>query len=131
MEKKELRRIPDAELDIMLVLWKRARPMKIIEIFEDMQQIRPCTKTTIHSLLERLCDAGFVKIDFSEDRRAYKIITPLVSEEEYRAAESENFVNRLCRGRWQTLMASLMDSGAIGEEDLAEMEAILKHKKGD
>ncbi|MBQ2724681.1 MAG: BlaI/MecI/CopY family transcriptional regulator [Clostridia bacterium] len=129
---RKIQRIPDAELDIMLILWENSRdgvyqPSKIIDVFKGMQSVRPCTRSAIHSLLDRLASRGFVKIEMMEDAPiAYKHITPLISEEEYREAESENFVDKLCRGNWKTLIATLVDNGTIGDSDIDEIEKLLK-----
>ncbi|MBQ8509030.1 MAG: BlaI/MecI/CopY family transcriptional regulator [Clostridia bacterium] len=123
---KSIPRLPDAELDIMLVLWRKNEPSRIGEIHAALQETRPCTKPALHSLLERLSDKGFVSIDHVEDARPYKLFTPLVSERDYRAAESRSFIDRLCRGRWQTLIASLVDSDEISRDDLDEIRALLE-----
>lgn len=129
---RKIQRIPDAELDIMLILWENRKdgeylPSKIIDVFRGMQEVRPCTRSAIHSLLDRLALKGFVKIEMMDDAPiSYKHITPLVSEDEYRELESANFVNKLCRGSWKTLIATLVDNGTIGDGDIDEIEQLLK-----
>lgn len=129
---RKFQRIPDSELDIMLILWENKKdgvyqPSKIIDVFRGMQKVRPCTRSAIHSLLDRLVIKGFVKIEMMDDAPiSYKHITPLVSEEEYRELESENFVDKLCRGSWKTLIATLVDNGTIGDGDIDEIEKLLK-----
>ena len=73
---RKIPRLPDAELDIMLVIWKYDRPVRIIEIYNDLQSIRPCTKSAIHTLVESLHSRGFIKIELSPDKRSYKMLTP-------------------------------------------------------
>lgn len=129
-QERKIPRLPDAELDIMLVLWKYDRPVRIIEIYEDLQPIRPCTKSAIHTLVESLHTRGFIRIDFSPDRRSYKLITPQVSEDEYRTAEADSFIDRLCGGKWQKLIAALTASERLSDEEIGELSRLLK-KKGE
>lgn len=130
-------RIPDAELDIMLILWKNGgqtkeegvyAPSRIIDVYNGLRSVRPCTRSAIHSLLERLASRGFVKIELTEGPTPYKLITPLVSEAEYRAAESLNFLEKLCRGSWKPLIAALIDAGEITDSDIEEISAMLNGK---
>ncbi len=130
IHERKIPRLPDAELDIMLVLWKYDRPVKIIEIFNDLQSVRPCTKSAIHTLVESLHQRGFLSINFSPDKRSYKMLTPLVSEDEYRTAEANSFIDKLCGGKWQKLIAAMTESDKLSEEDIGELRQLL-NKKGE
>lgn len=122
-------RIPDAELDIMLFLWKRNEPAKVIDIYNGLREIRPCSKPAIHTLIERLAAKGFVQIETVDAPSPYKLVTPLVSEKEYRASESDHFLTKLCRGSWKTLIATLVDTGRITSEDIDEISRLLNKEK--
>ena len=52
--KKTINRLPDSELDIMLVLWKYEPPMTRIEIERVVNEKKALAPTTILSLLTRL-----------------------------------------------------------------------------
>lgn len=125
---RKIPRLPDAELDIMLVIWKYDRPVRIIEIYNDLQSIRPCTKSAIHTLVESLHSRGFIKIEFSPDKRSYKMLTPLITEDEYRTAEADSLIDRLCKGKWQKLIAALTNSDKLSEEDIEELTQLLNRK---
>ena len=126
--KKAIARLPDAELDIMLVLWQLPVPARVIDLYNGLRPIRPCTRPTIHNLLDRLEERGFVKMEIHACSQPYKLITPLISEEEYRAVESRSFLQKLCRGRWQSLIAALIDTDEISADDLDEISAILEKR---
>ena len=123
-------RIPEAELDIMLILWKASGPSRVIDIYNGLKTIRPCSKPAIHTLLDRLEKRGFVKQETIEEAPTpYKRITPLISEKDYRAAESNAFLDKICRGSWKTLIATLADTGRITSEDIEEISKLLEEKK--
>ncbi len=122
---KSIPKIPEAELDIMLILWKADVPSRVIDIFNGLKDTRPCSKPAIHTLLERLEKRGFVRQDTVDAPTPYKLITPLISEEDYRATESNAFVDKLCRGSWKTLIATLVDTGRITGEDMDEIAKLL------
>ena len=58
--KKTINRLPDSELDIMLVLWKYEPPMTRIEIERVVNEKKALAPTTILSLLTRLEKKNFV-----------------------------------------------------------------------
>ena len=60
--KKTINRLPDSELDIMLVLWKYEPPMTRIEIERVVNEKKALAPTTILSLLTRLEKKNFVKV---------------------------------------------------------------------
>lgn len=125
---RSLERLPDAELEVMLVLWGEGRPMKALELRDRLADRHGWQKATVQVLLGRLCTRGFVAAD---EERNYKLYRPLVTEEEYRAAESDSLVRRLFRGSASSLVASLISANALDESDLAELEAMLRRGKGD
>ena len=113
--------LPDAELDVMMVLWQRGE-------FVRMQERRPGTRPAVHILPDRLAAKGFVQVEVVESPVTYKRITALVTEEEYCQAASESFVEKICRGRWQRLIATLVQAGEITDEDLEEIARIVNRK---
>ncbi len=127
---RKIPRLPDAELDIMTVLWKYDRPVKVLEIVNELKPVRPCTKSAIHTLVENLHKRGFINIEFSSDKRSYKMLTPLISEDEYRTAEADSFIDRLCGGKWQKLIAALTSSNKLTEDEVEELRQLLS-KKGE
>ncbi|MBE6599037.1 MAG: BlaI/MecI/CopY family transcriptional regulator [Ruminococcaceae bacterium] len=122
-------RIPDSELDVMLVLWQSETPLRVIDIHNGLRGVRPCSKPAIHTLLDRLAEKGFVKIETVEAAIPYKLISPIVTEEEYRREESDNFITKLCRGSLSTLIATLIDTGKITDDDIDEIARLLDEKK--
>ncbi len=126
---KNIPRLPDAELDIMTVLWRHEPPVKIIDIFNELQSIRPVSKATIHTHIEILQSRGFIRIEFSPDKRSYKMLTPLISEDAYRTAEANSFIDRLCGGKWQKLIAALTESDKLSKDEIGELRQLLNKRK--
>ncbi len=126
---RPLSKLPEAELDVMLILWKTPGSARVLDIYNALQSVRPCSKPAIHTLLDRLEKRGFVKQETVDAPIPYKKITPVVTESEYRAAESNVFLDKLCRGSWKTLIATLIDTGRISTDDLTEITELLNSGK--
>ena len=120
--KKKVNKLPDSELEVMQVLWKFEPPVKRNEIEEEMAKIHPIAQTTLLTLLTRLSDKGFVKI---EKQGRSSVYTPLVSENDYQASESASFVKKLFHGNMSAFASALRDSG-LSKDDLLELSELLE-----
>ena len=116
-----IKRLPDSELEVMQAIWSLEAPVARVDIEEILKDNYPIAMTTLLTLLTRLSEKGFIKIEkISRSARYY----PLVSQQEYLAQQSKNFLQRLCGGNMSTFATALCDSG-ISKEDLAELRELL------
>lgn len=123
---KSIRRLPDGELEVMQALWACEPPALRTDIEEILYASHPMAMTTLLTLLTRLREKGFIKIEKQGRRSCY---TPCISREEYLAAQSRRFFDRLCGGSVPAFANALCHSGLSREEiaqlrDLLEKEAL-------
>ena len=90
--KKTYQRLPESELDIMLVLWNGTPPMTRSEIEKVINTKKKLASTTILSLLTRLESKNFVEVTKQGKLNLY---TPLVSQSDYQAHESQSVLEKL------------------------------------
>ena len=121
-EKKDLKRLGDAELEIMLALWDQGEPVTAGVILECIRGKRNWALSTLMVSLERLADKGFVRCDRSTRSNLY---TAVVSESEYKAFESRSFLSRLHGNSVSRLMASLYSSNSLNDDDIAQLRLFL------
>lgn len=121
--KNEIDRLPDAELDVMLVLWNSTEPMKTAKILEVLNRQKNWSISTVQALLSRLTERGFVKI---EKRMRFKYYIPLVQEDVYRSQETKTFLERLHGNSFKSLIATLINSKTIDASDIDEIEEMLR-----
>lgn len=119
---KDIKRLPESELEIMQIIWKNPAPVSRMTIEDALQKIHPLAPTTILTLLTRLCEKGFLSLE--KDGRT-NLYTPLVSERDYLAAESRSFLDRLFGGSVAGFATALCDSG-ITKEELEELRRLLE-----
>lgn len=117
-----IKRLGDAELEIMMVLWDSSEPLTSNYILEKIHHTRKWALSTLMSTLARLTEKGFVYCDRSTRTNYYSAI---ITADEYRASEGGSFFSKLYGGSVKRLIASLYDSRAIGEEDIAELREYL------
>ena len=119
--KKMIRRLPDAEQEVMQALWACQVPAARTDIEETLYKSHPMAMTTLLTLLTRLNEKGFITIE-KKGRKSY--YTPCVSQEEYLASQSKTFFQKLCGGNLSVFANALCDSG-LTKEEIAELRDLL------
>lgn len=121
---KERKNLPEAELDIMLVIWyeekKEGEGVTAPRILEKLE--RPLTASALHSYLKRLEERGYLRCEKAGRVNWY---VPLISEEEYQRQESGGILERLYGGSLKAFTAALWDGGELSLGDLDEMRDFL------
>ena len=64
-----MKRLPDSELELMMIIWDAGRPVTRLEIEHQMPVDRQLSATTVLSFLSRLQDKGFVFIHFLSNQK--------------------------------------------------------------
>ena len=124
---KTIERLPEAELEVMLTLWHNTPPLTVSEITKLLAESHSWKTATVHVLLERLGERGFVACDKSGFKHLF---TPIITEEEYRRGEEKTFLKRFFGGSAKNMIASLLNADGLTDEDLEELSAMLKQRKG-
>lgn len=117
-----MRRLPDAELEVMQAIWALISPVARTDIEKILFKTHPMAMTTLLTLLTRLSEKGFIRIEKVGRSSRY---TPLVSQEDYLSTQSKRFVDKLCGGSIPTFAAALCNSG-LTKEELAELREMLE-----
>ena len=120
--KETIRRLPDAELEVMQAIWACEPPVARADIEEILYKTHPMAMTTLLTLLTRLGEKKFITIE-KNGRRSY--YTPRVSRQDYLASQSKTFLDKLCGGNLSTFAAALCSSG-LTKEELAQLRDMLE-----
>lgn len=118
-------RISEAEHAVMEALWAKA-PLSATDVADEIGEERGWTLPTIKTLLSRLVAKNAVATEPQGRRFLYR---PLLPRNEYVGGESRRLVERLFGGRAAPLFARLAEAEALSDEDIAEIEALLKELK--
>ena len=120
--KEHIRRLPDAEQEVMQAIWACTAPVARTDIEEILFPEHPRAMTTLLTMLTRLAEKGFISIEKQGRRSLY---TPLIAQEDYLAAQSKTFFEKLCGRNISTFAAALCDSG-LTREEIAELRSLLE-----
>lgn len=116
------KRLPDAELAVMQAVWACDCSAKRAQIEQQLQKTHPMAATTLLTLLSRLADRGFVRIEKAGRSAVY---TPLVRQEDYLARQSRRFLDTLCGGRVDAFAAALCN-GSLTQDELRQLRELLE-----
>ncbi|GAA4039431.1 BlaI/MecI/CopY family transcriptional regulator [Parerythrobacter jejuensis] len=114
--------ISEAEHAVMEALWETS-PLTAAEVCEAVCRSRDWSLATVKTLLSRLVSKDAVATEPDGRRFLY---TPAIARADYVGGESRRLVDRLFGGKAASLVAHLADTEALTDDDLAEIEALLK-----
>lgn len=120
------RRLPESELDIMLVVWGTRGPISAPAILEGLG--RTLTASALHSYLKRLEEKGFLACTKQGKVNTY---TPLISREDYRRGEGETMLKKLYDNSLSHFAAALYDGKPVEKEELEQLQALLDRLSGE
>ena len=118
-------RISDAEHAIMEVLWDK-NPVSATDVCDAICDERDWSIATVKTLLSRLVQKEAVGTEPDGRKFLYR---PLIERSDYVGGESRRLVDRLFGGRAAPLFAQLAESEALTDDDLAEIEALLREMR--
>ena len=118
-------RISEAEHAIMEVLWDR-NPISAAEVCDAVCAERDWSIPTVKTLLSRLVQKQAVGTEPEGRKFLYR---PLIARSDYVSGESRRLVDRLFGGRAAPLFAQLAESEALTDDDLSEIEALLREMR--
>ena len=123
-----VQQLSDAELEIMKVVWGNPEEVTLLPFIMDGLAARgkPCQKNTLIVLLSRLMNKGFLRAKKIGRRNEY---TTLVSETEYQAAQTKNFLNKIYEGNAKGLVSNLILGDLLTDEEYEELKGLLEKGK--
>lgn len=120
-----MKKLSDAELTVMNVLWQEGTPMRTGEIAEKIEN-KEWSMSTIQALLARLAEKEAIYI---EKQGKFKLYHPLISQKDYQKVETADFYHLVHRHSVKSLFSSLIDAGSLKKEDLDELKEIIEQAK--
>lgn len=103
------------------LIWEN-EPMTTKQLVDLCAEELSWKRTTTYSILKKLCDKGFFKMDNS-------VVTSLVSKEEYNSFQSEKFVQETFQGSLPALVLSFGSRKKLSKSDIDELQKIIDSMK--
>ncbi|MFA9466645.1 MAG: BlaI/MecI/CopY family transcriptional regulator [Velocimicrobium sp.] len=121
-----MKKLPDAEFEIMKVVWANEPPITTSIIMEQLGKEKEWKAQTILTLMVRLVERGFLRTEKNGKERTY---FPLIGKEDYLNFETGDFIERFHGNSFASLITTLYDGKKIKDSDLDELEKWLKDRR--
>lgn len=119
--------VSDSELQLMHIVWDlggRARFAQVMDVLE--QNDSPWNKNTVLTFLARLVDKGLLSTEKFGRRNEY---IAQVSQQDYQASQTQTLVEKVYWGSVKGLVASLLQSDFLSQQDLEELRQFWQEEK--
>jgi predicted transcriptional regulator len=123
MIKVKLGKISEAEMEIMKIIWKKNEKVTTAEILEELPKENSWKTTTVMTLISRLIEKGILNVTKVGKLNHY---SPRISEEEYKAIQTDNFLEDMHKGSVKNFMATLFNNKKISSKDISDLKDWLK-----
>lgn len=123
----KIKKLPDAEFEIMKVVWANDPPMTTTIIMEQLGKEKEWKIQTVVSLMLRLVERGFLCSEKHGKERTY---FPLVNREDYLKFETGNFMKQFHDNSFLNLVNTLYDDKALTDKDIDELVQWVKERRG-
>lgn len=120
---KQMKRLPDSEFMVLRTIWKLEAPITSAKIMEELDHDKDWKPQTLLTVLARLTEKGFLESVRVGRERHY---TAIVSEEEYLAVETGDFLSRFQGNAFGNLVKTLFNTQKLSDDDLDEIRQLLK-----
>ena len=115
-------RITDSELEVMKLLWRTKDALPVTVIREQLQKSKGWEPATIKTLISRLVSKGAVR----QEKRNVFYYSPVITEKEYSSWATKDLITRIYNGKARDLIASLVNSDGLSQDDIAELRDMFK-----
>ena len=115
-------KITDSELEVMKLLWRAKDALPVTVIREQLQESKGWEPATIKTLIARLVSKGAVR----QEKRNVYYYSPIITEKEYSSWATKDLITRIYNGKARDLIASLVNSDGLSQDDIAELRDMFK-----
>lgn len=121
MKLNMIQQISDSELELMKIIWAAGGKALYAQIMDELAKTDiHWQKNTVITLLSRLVEKGLLKTNKIGRRNEY---TAIVTEADYQAAQTKNFLNKLYEGNAKGLVSTLIQGEMLTAEDYEELKS--------
>ena len=122
MSGKGIKKLPDAEFEIMRAIWRCEDAVTSPVLTEKLRVALPekdWKQQTVMTMLVRLEKKDFLRSEKNGKERYY---SPAVTEEEYMQVEANSLRQRFSGARVTGLVKSLCNGGDLSEEEISDLK---------
>ena len=114
------------ELELMKIVWGRADPVTVRDVYEALRTRRVIAYTTVMTTLRTLEQKGYLKATQQDRAYVYRAARP---KQQVIKAMVREFVDRVFNGSTRPLLIHLLEDEAISEQELRDIARMMGKKR--
>lgn len=115
-------RLGEVETIFAEIIWKN-EPLTSRHLTELAQERLQWKRTTTYTILKRLCERGLFRNEGGQ-------VTSLVSQEEFYARQSEQFVEETFHGSLPAFLAAFGSRKKLSDREIEELQKVIEEMRG-
>lgn len=115
MAGQDYKRLPQAEFEIMLIVWDAHGPVSSTYILEKFKEQRQWALPTLMTVLTRLVNKGFLECTKVGRNNRYDAV---IDGEDYKKFYIDLVMDRVFKGSFEALTDALYENGSISKNDI-------------
>jgi predicted transcriptional regulator len=123
VSKMKIGKITEAEMEIMKIIWEENKEITTAEILEKLPKENSWKTTTVMTLVTRLIEKNILNVNKVGKLNHY---SAKVTEEEYKAVQTDVFLDDMHNGSIKNFIATLYNSRKISKKDIADLKNWIK-----
>ena len=104
------------------LIWAHA-PIASGELVKLCEKELDWKKSTTYTMLRRLCDRGLFQ-------NSEGVVSPLLSQQEFQALQSEQFVQETFDGSLPSFLAAFATRAKLSEQEIEALQRLINEQKG-
>lgn len=125
-KKRKLPELSDGQMEVMDAVWQLGR-CTVGDVFKALQMRRPVARNTIHTLMTRLTEKGWLKVSDCHDGR--NLYEATASREMAQQQSVRAIVDTVFQGSAEGLVLTLLDSGQVSDLELTRIQKMINQAK--
>lgn len=122
----KLKRLPDAEFEVMKVAWSVDKPVTASKIIQKLGNKKGWRRQTAITLLLRLTEKGFL---LTEKNGTDRFFYPIIQKETYLQVETKKFLKEYHENSFLKLFNALYGDKKLSETETEEILDLLNERR--
>ena len=120
---ENMKKLPDAEFDVMQVVWANEPPATTSLVMNQLGVEKGWKIQVVVTLMHRLTERGFLRSEKHGKERTYY---PLVNQDDYLKFETGNFLKQFHKNSFLSLVTAIYDNEALTDEEIDGLMKLLQ-----
>lgn len=122
--------ISEAEWQVMKVLWNNPG-LSAAQVSDEVSKEKSWSSGTTRTYLRRLIDKRALRYEQDKNDSRIYYYYPIINEKDALENESKSFLSRIIKGKAGIVLASLIKSSELTNQDITELESILSQRRNE